>query len=164
MQIEPVDFPFKYGCANYAHERDIAKGLIDSSEKFMNLERNGKPYIVFPNIFQQFEVFYPSVNILDETQKTHSKNVLLGAIQENMEMYFKIPAVRGWGVIVPKESTLNLDFQYDQLNKITSQTFDSNDIPKWECPNYVPDPKKIAKLKTIDEAENRNRFKLKKNF
>ncbi|MCJ7560658.1 hypothetical protein MUO79_08600 [Candidatus Bathyarchaeota archaeon] len=168
MQIEPVNTLLNFGCANY---HNASKELIESSRKFFELEKNKKPYMVFPEIFSQFEIFYPSVDILNEEQKDHSANIILGAIAENMERLFRIP-IYGRELILPKESILNVDFQYDQLNPITSQTFDPTNVPKWECPHYTPDPNKLRKKKTKREEaiekridENTKKiFKLKRAF
>lgn len=164
MQIDPFKSLLKYGCAKYSHApEEMSKELNEESREFFEMERNNKPYLVFPKLFHQFEIFYPSVDIFDEKQKDRSKNILLGVINENMERLFRIPA-NLHGIIRPKESALSVDFQYDQLRPITSQTFDPSNVPKWECPHYVPDPEKIKKLKTDDEKITKNGFKLKKAF
>jgi hypothetical protein len=168
MQIEPANTLLNYGCASYSH---ASKELRKSSREFFEMEKNNKPYLVFPEIFNQFEIFYPSIDILSEEQKAHSTNIILGTIEENMERLFRIP-IYGDQFILPKESSLRVDFQYDQLNPITSQTFDPSKVPKWECPHYMPDPEKIGKTKTKHEEviEKRiekgleKKFKLKKTF
>lgn len=166
MPIDPLDFPLKYGCTLYPNISDIPEVMRDSSKKFFTIEKTGKPYVVFPEVFRYFEVFYPSVDIFDNVQKNHSKNVLLGAIQENIERLFQGgPFIEG--ISIPKKSTLSIDFQYDQINKITRQTFDFADVPKWQCPFYEPNPEYLRKLeqrgKTIKEVKAK-KFRLEKRF
>ncbi len=160
MQIEPMDFPLEYGCTVCAPH--APKELVESSKKFFELEKTNKPYIVFPEIFKQFEVFYPSINLFDEVQKKHSTNIILGVVEENMEELFQTCPVSDY-VVVPKESALSIDFQYDQLNKITAQTFDSSTLPELKCRDYVPDPEKIKKFGNED-VESVNTFRLKKGY
>jgi hypothetical protein len=158
-QIEPVEDLLNYGCATFdEHTPEELKAL---SEKFLKMEKNNLPYLVFPDIFSKFEVFHPSVDLFDEKQKTHSTNIILGVIEENMESLFQICSIRR-ETVIPKESTLSITFQYDQINKITSQTFDSSSVPKWGCPNYVSSKNKVNKLSKEDEAITK--FKFKKQY
>ena len=163
MQIDPITSLLKYGCTQYDREGKFDEDFWRDSEEFSTLEKQGKPYVVFPEVFRHFEVFYPFVDIFDETQKNRSKNVLLGAIEENMERMFKNDPNLQEDVTYPKEFILEVDFQFDQLNKLTSQTFDSSNVPKWQCPQWVPDPKKI-KEDTTENEKAKTRFKLKKAF
>jgi len=164
MQIDPAVPQLKSGCAKYPNRlKGMSERVYKTSREFFEMEKNNTPYLVFPELFSQFEVFYPAVDILDEKQRNHSTNTLLGVINGNMERLFRIPIYQN-EIIIPKEFALSVDFQYDQLNPITSQTFDPNNVPKWECPHYVPCRPKRRKSTTEDRGVAKKRFKVKKAF
>jgi hypothetical protein len=138
MQIDPAEALLKTGCAKYGDTTEqLSEEINKASEDFLEMERNNQPYLVFPQLFSQFEVFYPSVDIFDKKQEDRSKNVLIGVIHGNMERLFKIPLYHS-EIITPKAFVLSVDFQYDQLNPITQQTFEPNSVPEWKCPRFAP--------------------------
>lgn len=163
MQIDTAKPLLKTGCAKYENTTEqLSEEIYETSREFFEMEKNNKPYLVFPELFNQFEVFYPSVDIFNEKQNDRSKNALLGVINENMERLFRIPIYQH-DIITPKESALSVDFQYDQLNPITKQTFDPSKVQKWICPHYVPNPEK-RNSRNEDEEVPKKGFKLKKTF
>lgn len=166
MTIDPLGWPLRYGC-NLAKDEvnnkyfGDAKQLIASAEHFNQVNKEHKPYVLFPSIFSQFEIFYPSVDILNTQQNSHSRNILLGAVHENLETLLEGYPGTDVNLILPKEATLIVNFQYDQVNQVTRQSFNPIDVPKWECPNYAPDPKKIreqAKQKTTEKFKICQKF------
>jgi hypothetical protein len=139
MAIDPVNLPIGYGCAGYSNpETNVPAHLKKLTEEFVRLEEEAIPYLVFPDPFRLFELFYPKVDILSDSQRNHSKNILLGAVEQNIEMLFEQPGVFQEDVEIPQKMAISIDFQYDQLRKITRQTFDPAKVPVWICPHYEP--------------------------
>jgi hypothetical protein len=168
MMIDPVDWPLKYGCEHAKQEKSVKhererKSLVALTDDFHKVEKELKPFLLFPTIFRYFEIFYPSIDILNVQQNNHSKNVLLGAIQENMERLFEGPLGINAKILIPKKVTMTLDFQYDQVNKITKQVFDPNNVPRWECPHYAPDLKKIREAQNVGKEAD-GELKIEKKF
>ncbi len=161
LTIDPAQFYFDFGCITKAEHS--AKDLRTATERFCRLEEQGKAYVVFPNIFKQFEVFYPSVDILNEAKNKRGQDVLLTTINEKLEQFFRYSPYED--IIVPKESNLTIDFQYDQLKKLSAQTFDRNNVPAWQCPHYQPEGEDVDKKTQLNKTKFfENRFKLKKSF
>jgi hypothetical protein len=74
--IDPVDLPFNWGCIEYAgSDEKKSKFIVKQTERLLQLERQGTPYVVFPDPFRLFEVFYPIMDLFDSRQKQHSKNI-----------------------------------------------------------------------------------------
>lgn len=141
MSIDPLGWPPKYGCSfgNLDHP-EMSKEMKKSTEEFLKLEEKGIPYVVFPNPFSLFEVFCPNVDLFNADQRKHSQDLLVGAIQQNVQSFFRFGLVFPPELKVPEEINVGVDFQYDQRKKFTVQSFDPEKVPKWECPTYVLDP------------------------
>lgn len=144
MPIDPIDWPVKVGCLNYkAPETDTSDELKESTEDFLRLEEKGTSFINFPNIFSHFEVFCPKVDIINDEERKKAITLLLGAINENIEGLFGFPGaifLEEDDAEIPEKMNVNVDFQFDQMNKITQQGFDPSLVTKWMCPNYEPKP------------------------
>jgi hypothetical protein len=142
------------------------------TEEFLELEGQGMPHVVFPNLFKLFEIFCPRVDILNAEQIDVSNNLLIGAIRQNLEDLFKLGSFPD-GFQIPKETEVSVDFQYDQRQKLVSQTFDPTKVPVWRCPKYTFDPhwkEKLAHSRASEkevmeheqEIEKRRKFRIKK--
>ncbi|NIO21680.1 MAG: hypothetical protein GTN76_13345 [Candidatus Aenigmarchaeota archaeon] len=149
MTIKPVEWPPKHGCFMYCdtHARaHIPKELTQQSKKFLGLEKDAIPYVAFPKPFELFEVFYPIVDILNDNDRENSKSILLASVKQNISSLFKYPGGFLEGIEIPDKFVVNVDFQYDQLSKITQQNFNTAGIPEWICPGY--EPRSLDKPKT----------------
>lgn len=150
--IDPFDFPPRYGCIDYReHYGEMSREVVAQTERFLNLEREGTPYVVFPDPFKLFEVFNPAVDIFNRAQRQHSKNIMIGAVQRNMKELIK-KAPFPFGLPLPRQMAVSVDFSYDQVNKMTQQTFDPADVPKWQCPHFKPIETKTAKRGKSEKA------------
>jgi len=149
MGIDPLDWPPKLGCTLFGEMREDKKLIKQWSKEFLNLDKKGVPYVVFPDPFRLFEIFHSNVDLLSAEEMDHCSNLLIGAIQKNMQKLFDF----GVGIFsselkMPEEIGVNVDFQYDQRKKLSKQSFDPSRIPEWTCPNYVYDPKWKERART----------------
>jgi len=153
MSIDPLGWPPKDGCSsdNLDHS-EMPKEMKKSTEEYLKLEEKGNPYVVFPNPFSLFEVFCPNVDLFNADQRKHSQNLLVGAIQQNIQRFFQFALVFPPELKVPEKIEVGVDFQYDQRKKFTVQSFDPKKIPKWECPTYAFDPNWEEKIARLDKG------------
>ena len=146
MAIDPIDWPIKIGCLDYKiPETDAIDEVKETTNNFFKLEDKSVSFIIFPRIFSHFEVFCPKIDIINDDQRQKATSLLLGALRGNIEEMFGFPGAifsKDDKIEVPEKMNVNVDFQYDQLNKITQQHFDPSLASKWYCPNYQPNPNK----------------------
>jgi len=139
MTIDPPDYPPRYGCSVSAGDApDIVK---KGSKEFLTLEKKGIPYVIFPDPFRLFEVFYPSIDLYNEAKRKHVHNILVSATKQNLEQIFMTSLALPSNLEIPEKIETKVDFQYDQRKKFAEQVFDPADVPVWGCPNYEPEPK-----------------------
>lgn len=140
MQIEPIDWPLRAGClVRDSYDSSFTNESLLNTENFLTLDSRGLPYIIFPKTYSNFELFYPKIDIYDSEQIRLSHDLFLGAINENIELLFSY-VIYSKVLNIPEKFEVNLDYQYDQRNKITTQTFNPENIPKWTCPDFSPIP------------------------
>lgn len=165
MQIDPIDWPLKYGCRS-ATESEHPEIIEKNTEEFLKMEKNTFPYILFPHKFDLFEILCPKVDVFNNEQLINSHKIIKKGIQENIEHLF---STGPWpeNLIKPDEANMTIDYQYDQRKKITEQHYDYSKIPDWMCPSYQLDPNFFEKLsrKGIDvedyiKEKEEKRFKI----
>jgi len=153
MGIDPFRWPPRYGCSNYNLSGVSASDEMKQwSKEFIELEKKGISYVIFPDPFKLFEVFCPNVDLFDTDQKDHSHNLLISTIEENLGSLFHYNAIFPPELEIPQKMESKVDFQYDQRKKLIGQTFDPTKVPKWTCPNYEFDPNWREKLTRLDQG------------
>lgn len=148
MPIDPIDWPMKVGCLNYKSQNtDTSDELKKATEDFLRLEERGISFINFPNVFSHFEVFCPKVDIINDDERKKAITLLIGAIKENIEGLFGFPGaifLEEDDAEIPEKMNVNVDFQFDQMNRITKQEFDPSLVKEWICPHYKPKPNGVT--------------------
>lgn len=152
MQIDPLDFPPRYGCSSPDRYLDNSfTGMMrEGTEEFMKIEKEGIPHVAFPVPFALFKVFCPNVDVFNNDQLEYSHNLLITAIKQNIPTMFESHLAYPDGLEIPESMNCTSDFQYNQYVKMTEQAFDPSKVPRWECPNYIYNPnweKEIARLR-----------------
>jgi len=169
-KIDPLDWPFKLGCKSEKSLEKEENDTVNNTKNFINIYKDKDPYVIFPTQFKLFEIFCPNMDIYnkDEVKKCHS--IIKKSIEENIEVMFNTGYYNY--LEIPKESTLSVDYQYDQRIKIYEQNLDLSSIPEWVCPNYSYNPDWIKRIKEsgIEDVEGyiknmeRKKFKINKRI
>lgn len=169
MKIEPLDWPIKFGCRSKEKiEKDPLNNIVQDTFDFLTLDQSEYPYVIFPHIFNLFEIFCPNVDIFQSEQLEHSHAVMKKSIDINIEKLFSTETLP-YEFVKPKECKLSVDFQYDQRKKFTEQNFNYTEIPEWACPHYEYNPnwmndliKEGVNIKEYLKKKEKNKFKIKR--